>query len=70
MAVGITCDKDPAELGADASWLDDAIAGGAVLPGWAPLAGSNDRTWPCFAPKVPRWTPAAVPGRRLIRDAC
>jgi len=36
--VGITCDRDPAELSTDPQMLDDAIADGEVLLGWAPLA--------------------------------
>lgn len=38
IVVGIICDRDPAELSVDAQLLDDAIADGEVLLGWAPLA--------------------------------
>lgn len=41
MVVGITCNEDPDELTADASMLDDAIVGGEILLGWAPLAGQQ-----------------------------
>jgi hypothetical protein len=34
---GVTCDRDPGRLAAEARELEDAIAGGDVLLGWAPL---------------------------------
>ena len=70
---GISGDGDPAELSADAQWLDDAIADGYVLLGWAPLARSTDRTWPLpgLAERQIRNAPengAAVPRcKRAIR---
>jgi hypothetical protein len=36
--VGITCDWDPAELSVEVQLLDDAVADGELLLGWAPLA--------------------------------
>jgi hypothetical protein len=35
--VGITCDRDPGRLAAEAGQLEGAIASGDVLLGWAPL---------------------------------
>jgi hypothetical protein len=37
--VGVTCDRDPDRLAAEARYLEYAVAGGDVLFGWAPLPG-------------------------------
>lgn len=36
--VGVTCEQDPAALSSDPPVLEDAVASGEVLLGWAPLA--------------------------------
>ena len=41
--VGVTCDSDPGQLAAEAASLEDAVAVGDVLLGWAPLPGSQHR---------------------------
>lgn len=41
--VGITCDRDPARLAAEARYLEDAFASGDVLLGWAPLLSGQDK---------------------------
>lgn len=40
--VGVTCDRDPGRLAADARYLKYTIGSGDVLLGWAPLPGGDD----------------------------
>jgi hypothetical protein len=41
--VGVTCDRDPGRLAAEASYLEYTAANGDVLLGWAPLPGGHGR---------------------------
>lgn len=47
--IGVTCDRDPQWLGYHSRCLNDAIADGEVLLGWAPLSGTppalGHRSW-------------------------
>jgi hypothetical protein len=61
--VGITCDRDPGQLAAETAGLEDAVAAGDVLLGWAPLPGSQHkhrppgpcaRAW-CLMPRGAAW---------------